>query len=326
MKRREFIGLASGVVAAWPLAGRAQLKPVPVIGLLCSTKAKDWAPLVASFKKGLDQAGAVEGQNFTIEYRWAEDQYDRLPALAADLVRHEVSVIAAFTTPAAVAAKAATSTIPIVFVTISDPVQIGLVTSLNRPGGNITGVTYLNVEIGPKLLELLHEVVPTATSMAALVNPTNPNTETLSRNLQAAARNLGLELHVLNASDERDIDAAFASMAGLGIGGLVMVADALLYSNGARLAELALRHRVPTIFQTRTFATAGGLMTYGGSASEAYRQAGGYAARVLKGEKPDTLPVQQTTKVELIVNLTTAKMLGLSIPLSLLGRADEVIE
>src|SRR6476661_3062572 len=244
----------------------------------------------------------------------------------ACLVQRQVSVIAALTTPSAVAAKAATGTIPIVFSTIGDPVQIGLVASLRRPGGNITGATYLNVEVGPKLLELLHEVVPTATTVAALVNPTNPNAEILTNSLQVAARTLGLDLHVLKASTERDINTAFETLIQQRVGGLVVPSDVFLITHEEQLAALALRHRVPAISQTRAFAAAGGLMSYAGSALGAYRQAGAYTGRVLKGEKPADLPVQQTTKVELIVNLKTAKALGLVIPLPLLARADEVIE
>jgi putative ABC transport system substrate-binding protein len=246
--------------------------------------------------------------------------------LAASLVQRQVSVIAALTTPSAVAAKAATGTIPIVFSTIGDPVQIGLVASLRRPGGNITGATYLNVEVGPKLLELLHEVVPTATTVAALVNPTNPNAEILTNSLQVAAGTLGLELHVLKASTERDINTAFETLIQQRVGGLVVPSDVFLITHEEQLAALALRHRVPAISQTRAFAAAGGLMSYAGSALGAYRQAGAYTGRVLKGEKPADLPVQQTTKVELIVNLKTAKALGLVVPLPLIGRTDEVIE
>ena len=246
--------------------------------------------------------------------------------MAASLVQRQVSVIAALTTPSAVAAKAATGTIPIVFSTIGDPVQIGLVASLRRPGGNITGATYLNVEVGPKLLELLHEVVPTATTVAALVNPTNPNAEILTNSLQVAAGTLGLELHVLKASTERDINTAFETLIQQRVGGLVVPSDVFLITHEEQLAALALRHRVPAISQTRAFAAAGGLMSYAGSALGAYRQAGVYTGRVLKGEKPADLPVQQTTKVELIVNLKTAKALGLVVPLPLIGRTDEVIE
>ena len=324
--RREFITLLGGAAAAWPLAARAQQSAMPVIGFLSSATAKQWAPLIISFLEGLREADIVVGRNVTVEYRWAEGRYDRLPALAAGLVQRQVSVIAALTTPAAVAAKAATGTIPIVFSTISDPVQIGLVASLRRPGGNITGATYLNVEVGPKLLELLREVVPKATTVAALVNPTNPNAEILSHSLQVAARTLGLELHVLKASTEADLNIAFETLIQLRVDGLVIPSDVFLITHDEQLAALALLHKVPTISQTRAFSVAGGLMSYAGSALYAYRQVGAYTARILKGEKPADLPVQQTTKVELIFNLKTANALGLIVPLPLIGRADEVIE
>ena len=307
------------------VAARAQ-QPTPVIGLLGSATAREWAPSVAAFLRGLSEAGFAEGRDVAIEYRWAENQYDRLPSLAAELIQRQVSVIAALTTPSVIAAKAATTTIPIVFTTIADPVQIGLVASLNRPGGNLTGVTFLNVEIVPKMLELLHEVVPTATAMAALVNPANPNANTWSTSLQVAARMLGLELNVLEASTEHDIGRVFATLIPLWVGGLVIVNDVFLITREEQLAALALRHRVPTIFQTRASVVAGGLMSYAGSASDAYRQAGVYTGRVLKGEKPADLPVQRSAKVELIINLKTAKVLGLTFPITLLGRADEVIE
>ena len=326
MRRRDFIAGAAGLSAAWPLAVRAQQPTIPVIGLLGSATAREWAPSVAAFLRGLSEAGFAEGRDVAIEYRWAESQYDRLPSLAAELIQRQVSVIAALTSPSAIAAKAATTTIPIVFTTIADPVQIGLVASLNRPGGNLTNVTFLNVEIVPKMLELLHEVVPTATTMAALVNPANPNANTWSASLEVAARTLGLELNVLKASTEDDIDRTFATLIPLRVGGLVIVNDIFLITREQQLASLALRHRMPTIFQTRASVVAGGLMSYAGSAPDAYRQAGVYTGRVLKGEKPVDLPVQRSAKVELIINLNTAKMLGLTFPITLLGRADEVIE
>jgi putative tryptophan/tyrosine transport system substrate-binding protein len=326
VRRREFISLIGGAAAAWPLGARAQQPAMPVIGVLGSATAREWAPSVAAFLRGLSEAGFAEGRDVTIEYRWAENQYDRLPSLVAELIDRQVSVIAALTTPSAIAAKAATATIPIVFTTIADPVRIGLVASLNRPGGHLTGVTFLNVEIVPKMLELLHEMVPTATTMAALVNPTNPNADTWSTGLQAAARTLGLELNVLRVSTERDIDRAFATLIPLRVGGLVIVNDIFLITREEQLAALALRHGVPTIFQTRASVIAGGLMSYAGSASDAYRQAGVYTGRVLKGEKPADLPVVQSTKVELILNLKTAKTLGITVPLPLSGRADEIIE
>jgi len=326
MRRREVITLLGGAAAAWPLGARGQRSGMPLIGLLSSVTAREWAPFITAFLQGLKGGGFVEGQNVAIEQRWAEGQYDRLPAMAADLIRRRVVVIAALTTPAAVAAKAATAMIPIVFTTIGDPVQIGLVTSLSRPGGNITGVTYLNVEVAPKLLELLHEVIPTATTMAVLVNPTNPNADILSRSLQVAARTLGLQLHVLKASTEPEIETALVTLAELHVSGLVIPSDVFIITHEDRLAAWALRHRLPAIFQTPALAKAGGLMSYSGSALDVYRQAGVYTGRVLKGEKPADLPVQQSTKVELIINLKTAKALAITIPLPLIGRADEVIE
>jgi putative tryptophan/tyrosine transport system substrate-binding protein len=324
--RRQFITLFGGATAAWPFAARAQQPAMPVIGVLGSATATEWAPSVAAFLRGLSEVGFVEGRDVAIEYRWAENQYDRLPSLAAELIHRQPSVIAALTTPSAIAAKAVTATIPVVFTTIADPVQIGLVASLNHPGGNLTGVTILNVEIVPKMLELLHEVLPTATTMAALINPTNPNADTWSTSLQVAARTLGLELNVLKVSTERDIDSAFATLVPLQVGGLVIVNDVFIITREEQLAALALHHRMPTIFQTRASVVAGGLMSYAGSASDAYRQAGVYTGRVLKGQKPADLPVQRSTKVELVINLKTAKMLDLTFPITLLGRADEVIE
>jgi putative ABC transport system substrate-binding protein len=260
-----------------------------------------------------------------IEYRWADDHYDRLPALAADLIRRQVIVIAA-NTPAAPVAKATTTAIPIVFVTAGDPIAAGLVDSLNRPGGNLTGVSLLNVEIGPKQLQILHELVPTATMMALLINPNNPTAETQTRNMQAAARTLGLQLYVLHASTERDFDAAFATLVQLRAGALVIGSDGLLIYQSEQLAALSLRHAVPAIFLYRQFVEAGGLISYGASLADAYRLVGIYTGRILNGEKPANLPIQQATKVELIINLKTAKALGLTVPVPLLGRADEAIE
>jgi putative ABC transport system substrate-binding protein len=324
--RRDFITLLGGA-AAWPLAARAQQRAFPVIGLLSSASPDRDAGRLRAFRQGLSEIGYVEGQNVAIEYRWAEEQNDRLPALAADLVRHQVTVIAtAGDVLGAVAAKAATTTIPIVFTTGGDPVRIGLVASLNRPGGNLTGVTTLSVELEPKRLEVLHEAIPTATVIGALVNSAGRNADILSRDLQAAARTLGLGLHVLNASVERDFDTVFATLARLGAGGLVIATDALFISRSEQLAALAMRHAVPAIFQFRAFAAAGGLMSYGGDLSELYHRSGVYTGRVLKGEKPADLPVQQSTKAELIINLKTAGALGVTFPPTLLARADEVIE
>ncbi len=325
MNRRAFI-LVLGGAAAWPLSVRAQRQAVPVIGFLNSASPVLDAERVRGFRQGLSEAGYVAGDTVAIEYRWADNQNDRLPAMAADLVRRRVSAIAAFGIPPVKAAKAATMTIPIVFQGGFDPVAVGFVTSLNRPGGNVTGVTSLGVELEPKRVELLRELVPAATLIAILVNPTNPNAEIVSRSLQAAVHALGLQSHVLHARTERDFETVFSSIVRLQAGGLVVGTDGLFISRAQELGALTLRHAVPTIFQFREFAAAGGLMSYGDSIVDAYRLAGVYTGRVLKGENPADLPVQQATKVELIVNLKTAKALGLSVPLSLLGRADEVIE
>jgi putative tryptophan/tyrosine transport system substrate-binding protein len=328
MRRREFISLVGGTTLTWPLAARAQQPAMPVIGYLDLGSPITSAPFLEAFRRGLSETGYVEGNNVTIEYRWADGQNDRLPDLAADLARRQVAVIAApSSTLAALAAKGATTTIPIVFAIGADPVAAGVVASLNRPGGNATGVTTLNVEVGPKRLELLHQVVPTASSIALLVNPTNPAlAEPLSRDALAAARALRLQLHLLHASTDGEIEAAFAALPQLYAGGLAIGADAFFNSRSEQLAALALQHSVPAIYQYREFTTAGGLMSYGGSLTDAYGLAGVYAGRVLKGEKPGDLPVQQATKVELFINLKTAKALGLTIPPTLLATADEVIE
>jgi putative ABC transport system substrate-binding protein len=326
VKRREFITLLGGAVA-WPLAARAQQAAIPVIGFLGSASPEAYARRLRAFHQALKETGYVEGQNVEVEYRWAEGQNNRLPALAAELVHRQVAVIAAAGNAATLAAKSATTTIPIVFSTAVDPVAEGLVARLNRPGGNATGVTSLNIEVGPKKLELLHEVVPSATSMALLVNPTNPSiAEPFSQALQAAARVLGLQLHVLHASSEREIEAAFATLVKLRAGGLVIMPDQLFLARSEQLAALTVRHTVPSVHLFHQFAAAGGLMSYGSDEREYYRLVGIYIARILKGEKPSDLPVQQVTKVELIINLKIARALGLSVPLPLVGRADEVIE
>jgi putative ABC transport system substrate-binding protein len=325
MKRREFITLLGGTAAIWPLAARAQ-STMPVIGFLNGASPGGFAPMVTAFLGGLKEAGYAEGQNVAIEYRWAEGKYDQLPALAADLIRRHVSVIAATGTPANLMAKNATAEIPIVFTTGSDPVALGLVDSLNRPGGNVTGVTQLTGEVAPKRVELAHEMFPAAKIIALLVNPTNPTAETLTTASRAAAATLGLQIEVLKASTEAEVDDAFAAVPQKRAAALVICADAFFNSNPELLAAQALRHSVPAIYEFRRFAAAGGLMSYGGSILDSYRLAGVYIGRILKGEKPAEMPVQQSTKVELIVNLKTSKALGLTVPISLLGRADEVIE
>jgi putative ABC transport system substrate-binding protein len=328
IRRREFVVALGGAAVVWPRSARAQQQPaMPVIGFLNGGSTDGYAPMVAAFRQGLKETSYIEGQNVAIEFRWAGGQYDRVPAMVAELVRRQVAVIVA-NTPGAPEVKAATTTIPIVFLTGNDPVQIGLVATLNRPGGNVTGVTTLNVEVAPKRLELLHELIPAATVVALLVNPTSPTSlaETTTRDTQGAARTLGIELHVLHASTEPDFDTAFATLAQRRAGALVIGPDPFFNSEIEQLAALALRHAVPTIYESREFAAAGGLMSYGGSLTDLYRQAGIYTGRILKGAKPADLPVQQSTKVELFLNLKTAKAFGLTFPLSLLGRADEVIE
>jgi putative ABC transport system substrate-binding protein len=328
MRRREFITLVGGVAAVWPLAARAQQPAMPVIGILAVASPEDNAVRLRAFHEGLRVAGYVEGQNVNIQYRWAEAHTDRLAELAAQLVRDQVSVlVAAGGTASALTAKAATTSIPIVFGIGADPVDIGLVASLNQPGGNVTGVTSLNIEVAPKRLELLHELLPSATIMALLVNPAVPAlAEPTSRTSQAAARALGLQLHVVHASSERDFDAIFESVMQLRAGALVIGPDNLFSAHSKRLAALAVRHALPAVYEFRQFAAGGGLMSYGSSETEYYRLVGTYAGRVLKGDKPADLPVQRSTKVELIINLKTAMALGITVPLPLLGRADEVIE
>ena len=327
MRRREFITLLGGAAVAWPVAARAQQPAMPTIGFLGTQSPGPFASRLRAFREGLGEAGFVEGQNVAIEYRWADGQNEQLLPLATDLVRREVSVIVTGGVPGARAAKAATTAIPVVFIMASDPVELGFVASLNRPAGNLTGVTNLGAELGPKRLQLLHELVPAATVIALLVNPTNPSpSEVLTRDAQSVAGTLGLKLHVLHASSEAEFAAVFANVITLGAAGLVITSDGFLLSRDDQLGALSVRHAVPTVFQNRAFAEAGGLMSYGASSSEGYRLNGIYAGRILKGEKPSELPVQQATKFELVINLKTAKALGLTIPLPLLARADEVIE
>jgi len=327
MRRREFIRLIGSVAAIWPLAARAQQSAMPVVGFVNAASPKGYAPLLSAFLKGLSEAGFVDGHNVSIEYRWAEGRVDQLPAMVADLVHRRVAVIAATGTPAALAVRAATTTIPTVFETAADPVRLGLVASLNQPGANVTGVTSLLMVVGSKRLELLHELVSTARVMALLVNPANPNVaEINSKELEAAARTLGLELHVLNASTEGDFDAVFTKLAQLRAGGLVISPDPFFTSQSEQLAALTIHHAVPTIHYNPEFVAAGGLLSYGAGSADAYRQAGNYTGRVLSGEKPTDLPIQQATKVELHINLKTAKALGITFPESILQRADAVIE
>ena len=326
MKRREFITLLGSAAAAWPLGARAQQPTMPVIGFLNGSTPAGYARMVAAFRQGLKEAGYVDGQNVAIEYRWAEGHLDRLPALAADLVRRQVSVIAATSTPANLVAKKATSTIPIVFTTGSDPVRLGLVASLARPGGNATGVTQLSVEILPKRIELAHELVRTATTIALLVNPTDLTADFEVKGAQAAAQTLGLQLHILRASTEAELSDAFTTVVQMRAGVFVIATSVFFNGLIEQMAALATRHLLPTIYEYRQFVAAGGLISYGPELTDSYRLAGVYTGRVLKGEKPAELPVQQATKVELLINLKTAKAFNLTVPPALLARADELIE
>jgi putative ABC transport system substrate-binding protein len=327
MRRREFITLLGGAaVVAWPLASHAQQRPAPVIGYLGLNSAQDAVANLVSFRQGLREVGYVEGQNVTIEYRWAEGQYDRMPAFAAELVRRQVAVIYAANTTSALAAKAATSTLPIVFSVGDDPVKFGLAASLNRPGGNATGVSSLTTVLEGKQLGLLHELVPTAETIFALVNAKNPNIEKQMHDLQQAARTVGRRIHILRATTAIEIDAAFTALVQQGAGALILAPDAFFTSRRNQIATLAAYFRIPAIYQGRRFVEADGLISYGSRSNELARQAGLYVGRILRGEKPADLPVVQATRFELVINLKAAKALGLDIPATLLALADEVIE
>jgi putative ABC transport system substrate-binding protein len=327
MRRRDFITLLSGTAAAWPLTARAQQRAIPVIGFLNGASAVEWSPFVAAFRRGLSENGYVEGQNIAIEFRWAEGHYDRLPMLAADLVRAGVAVIVATGgTTSALAAKRTTTAIPIVFSSGADPVKAGLVANINRPGGNVTGVHLLTTGLEAKRLEILHAVVPNASVIGVLINPNNVNAEAQSAMVQDAGRTMGQKVLILHASSERDFDSVFATIVQSRIDALIVGADAFFSSQRDKLIALTARYRIPAIYEWHEFVRAGGLMSYGSDRAEGYHQIGIYAGRVLKGEKPGDLPVVQSTKVEFAINLKTAKALGITVPLALSGRADEVIE
>ncbi len=327
MQRREFLTLFGGAAAAWPLTARAQHTTMPVVGFLNGASAENYARFVREFRRGLNSMGFIEGQNVTIEFRWADGHYERLPEMVADLIRRGVAVIAATSTPAALAAKAANTTIPVVFTTASDPVGLGLVASLARPGGNMTGATQLNMELGPKRLELMHQLLPKATTIALVVNPTNPRVAAVqTRDAQEAVRALGLQLRILEASTEADFDKAVAGLAKTGVGLVIGAGNSFFTGETAQFATISVRHGVPTIFNGREFAAAGGLLSYGGSVADSYLLAGVYTGRILTGEKAAELPVQRSSKVEMYINLKTAKALGIAVPPGLVIAADEVFE
>jgi putative ABC transport system substrate-binding protein len=326
VRRRDFISLLGGSAAAWPLAARGQQATMPVIGVLSGSAAADRAHLVTAFRQGVRETGYIEGQNVTIEYRWAQGQYDRLPDLSADLLRRQVAVIAATDTPSAIAAKAANTTIPIVFATGGDPVRDGLVASLNRPSSNVTGVSFMGSKLGAKQLGLLHDLLPGAVRIAVLVDPNWPITEPFVSDVRAGASAIGKQIEILSASTGSDIDTIFASFAQKPVDALLVGPSALTNNRRVQLATLAAYHRVPAIYFLRESAEAGGLMSYGASITDAHRQVGVYAGRILKGEKPADLPVMQSTKFEFVINLNTAKAFGLTVPPGVLAIADEVIE
>ncbi len=327
MRRREFMRLLGGAAAfSWPPVARAQQPAVPVIGFLNGTSPQGYERFLLAFRQGLGETGFIEDRNVAIEFRWAEGNYERLPAMVADLVRRGVNVIAATSTPANVIAAAATRTIPIVFTTSSDPVELGLVPSLSHPGGNVTGAVTLNVEVGSKRLELLHDIVPATPIIGVLLNPSRPGTTDQSEKFQAAGRTLGLDIRILTASTERDIDSAISGFAALPAKALLVATDAFFFSRRSQLIDMVARHAVPAIFDRREFAEVGGLMSYGGSVTDVYRLAGNYVGQILDGAKPADMPVQQSTKIELVINMKTAKALGVTVPSSVLATADDVIE
>lgn len=323
MQRRAFLAVVGGA-ATWAMAARGQ-QPVPIIGVLGSSTAGDYGPMIAAFRKGLSETGYLEGKNIGFEYAWADDHYDRLPALATKLTEQHVNLILAAATPSAIAAKLVTSTIPIVFAIGGDPISTGLVTSLNSPGGNVTGAAHINVDTAPKRLELLHELLPSKTSLGLLTNPTNPLTPSVESGVRAGAEVLGIKLTTFHASTDEEIEAAFKSASG-SVAGMVIGTDPLFTSRAKTLGAKSLEHKLPAIYQYRDFVAAGGAMSYGGDIKDSYYKAGTYAGRILNGEKPTNLAVQLSTRVELLLNLTTVKALGLEPTFALIGRADEVIE